>query len=373
VVVREKSDVASNSIRTTSFQLLKVTDIVVEPGQTVTAQLPVKNGAQVFRFLSDGRETFIRPIRDKEFVSPTNIAGLSEYLRENAGISSDGYVGIDAAIGELDYRDGSARQITLVTDSDRESANEVLDFDSLSTELADLNARLNAILDAEFETASGDTAIGMRANQNVFSAGGASGYEETSNGDVVDLTGRQTYGDLAWASDGVVWDLNQLRSGGSTETAFDAFTEVTSDALADDFSIDVVASNSDIRIQNLSGPVAALVPGQNLEFDLEFSQRPENGGTMDLFFERTGTGTLVGSLPVRLVDTFVYDSFAVDPDGDTVRYTLLDSPDGANIDLDTGRVIWKPSIVGVFDFKILADDGKGGEAIQEFAVNVVEG
>ncbi|MBI3301953.1 MAG: putative Ig domain-containing protein, partial [Deltaproteobacteria bacterium] len=75
---------------------------------------------------------------------------------------------------------------------------------------------------------------------------------------------------------------------------------------------------------------------------------------------------------VTLGQTYQYDVTATDPDGDTVLFSLLQSPAGAAIDLFTGLISWAPnsSQIGSQFFTVEAQDGKGGRARQSFAVKV---
>ena len=74
-----------------------------------------------------------------------------------------------------------------------------------------------------------------------------------------------------------------------------------------------------------------------------------------------------------------YEVNATDPDGDTLRYYLIDHPtteesppEFMTIDRNTGVVRWTPSLgeVGPFRFGVLAVDGRGGEATAGFEGNV---
>ena len=70
--------------------------------------------------------------------------------------------------------------------------------------------------------------------------------------------------------------------------------------------------------------------------------------------------------------SYRYDADAVDIDGDTLTYTLLQGPNGAAINATTGLVTWTPSAAGQFGFVIRVNDGKGGTADQAYTVNVAQ-
>jgi YD repeat-containing protein len=68
-----------------------------------------------------------------------------------------------------------------------------------------------------------------------------------------------------------------------------------------------------------------------------------------------------------------YDSLAEDPDGDTVKYSLVGGPAGLRIDPETGTVSWAPSAeqLGEHDVVLRAEDGRGGRADQSYRVRVL--
>lgn len=68
---------------------------------------------------------------------------------------------------------------------------------------------------------------------------------------------------------------------------------------------------------------------------------------------------------------YVYDAQAVDIDGGTLTYSLLDAPQGATIDAATGRITLSTG-AGKYDFVVAVDDGQGGEAQQAFTLTVTE-
>lgn len=71
---------------------------------------------------------------------------------------------------------------------------------------------------------------------------------------------------------------------------------------------------------------------------------------------------------------YFYLPLAQDPDGDTLVFSLVTSPDGAQIDQTTGTIHWTPSSAQVGDhpFLLRVEDGRGGFATQLFTVEVVE-
>ena len=71
-------------------------------------------------------------------------------------------------------------------------------------------------------------------------------------------------------------------------------------------------------------------------------------------------------------ELYEYAVRAEDPDGDTVSFELESAPSGMTIDRAAGQVVWRPGagISGTHHVKIIAADGKGARAWQEFDVSV---
>lgn len=69
---------------------------------------------------------------------------------------------------------------------------------------------------------------------------------------------------------------------------------------------------------------------------------------------------------------YQYDVEAADPDNDAVVFSLIGSPAGSAIDPFTGLITWTPgsSQVGAQVLTVEAQDGRGGRALQSFAVQV---
>jgi fibro-slime domain-containing protein/RHS repeat-associated protein len=100
---------------------------------------------------------------------------------------------------------------------------------------------------------------------------------------------------------------------------------------------------------------------------------------------QTYTLTVLGEVPNRppnfttvpIVDgnvnvPYIYDADAVDPDGDSLRYTFVSAPDGVVFDEATGKLLWTPtaSQIGTQSVVLRIEDGNGGTATQEFKVLV---
>ncbi|MEI6331349.1 MAG: putative Ig domain-containing protein [Pseudanabaena sp. ELA645] len=70
---------------------------------------------------------------------------------------------------------------------------------------------------------------------------------------------------------------------------------------------------------------------------------------------------------------FQYQAKAIDPNNDTVIFSLVSAPLGASIDGSTGLITWQPTSnqIGETTFTIKASDGKGGESLQTGNLNVI--
>lgn len=83
---------------------------------------------------------------------------------------------------------------------------------------------------------------------------------------------------------------------------------------------------------------------------------------------------LIVSDPASLTNREQYEYVvqAKDVDGDTVTYGLETGPPGMTVDKATGQVIWKviPGVAGTHRVKIVAEDGQGGMAWQEFELSI---
>lgn len=83
---------------------------------------------------------------------------------------------------------------------------------------------------------------------------------------------------------------------------------------------------------------------------------------------------LIVSNPAALTNREQYEYVvqATDVDGDTVTYGLETGPPGMTIDKSTGQVMWKviPGVPGTHRVKIMAEDGQGGIAWQEFELSI---
>jgi len=148
------------------------------------------------------------------------------------GGTEDGWQGMDFGISNYSFRAGSARNIILITDEDRDNIDASLSFNSLKTSLDGIGALLNVVVNCGFSSGTGSrsSALGVDSAGNAYEADGSGGFTSDTggkqNGSCFGTT-KTDYVDLAWATKGAAWDLNQLRAGGLTATSFTkAFVDI---------------------------------------------------------------------------------------------------------------------------------------------------
>ncbi len=71
---------------------------------------------------------------------------------------------------------------------------------------------------------------------------------------------------------------------------------------------------------------------------------------------------------------YTYAVKAMDPDGDPLRFRLSEAPEGMTIESETGLIHWKVSVEHpLVDVGVVASDGDGAEAFQQFKLTVRSG
>lgn len=161
----------------------------------------------------------------------------------SVGAVEDGYEAIMTGLN-LGFRAGSARNVILVTDEDR----DVVSTDTYASVLSALDrnkALLNVVVSTAFADNLGGAAMGVSGslgNLIAYTEAASGNYTPTAAGDGViagdvgsgaafyDGTGSGAeidYVDLALDSGGAAWDLNQLEAGGNTALSFShAFVDI---------------------------------------------------------------------------------------------------------------------------------------------------
>ncbi len=85
---------------------------------------------------------------------------------------------------------------------------------------------------------------------------------------------------------------------------------------------------------------------------------------------------IVSTPPEQVVQgVFEYLIETVDADEDSLDISLINAPEGMQLDADSGRLVWqvKPGTEGVFPVTIRVEDAYGGWAGQEFELNLSYG
>lgn len=84
----------------------------------------------------------------------------------------------------------------------------------------------------------------------------------------------------------------------------------------------------------------------------------------------------ITSLPSTTIEggVYTYAVQAMDPDGDTLQFRLSQAPEGMTIQPETGLIQWKVSLERPsVDVGVVASDGDGAEAYQQFKLTVGSG
>lgn len=164
------------------------------------------------------------------FGSASDLASATSNLVLNGGFE-DGYEALDHALNNYSFRQGSAVNLILVTDEDRDihSSAQNLTYQSILNAFQGENALLNAVVSANFRDGNSYSALGVDNQGNAYRADGTGGFIKSGGGYSSSAAGttKTDYVDLAWATNGAAWDLNLLRAGGNTATSFtNAFVDV---------------------------------------------------------------------------------------------------------------------------------------------------
>jgi hypothetical protein len=139
-----------------------------------------------------------------------------------SGIWEDGWDAINFGLRGYYFHNNAHINMVLVTDEDRDSLNPSLTYDKMLTALNDDNVVLDVIVDCGFQNNQGLSALGVNAFGDAYIPDGSGGYTLSTEGGVASPyynTG-SCYVDLAWATGGTAWDVNQLRKGGMVAESF---------------------------------------------------------------------------------------------------------------------------------------------------------
>ncbi len=151
----------------------------------------------------------------------------ADQLRLTGG-TEDGYRALKYAIDNLPFGTGSARNLILVTDEDRDVVSADT-FESLKADIQASNFILNVAVNSRFKCGDDRPALGIAGNGLGLLADGTGGYQTCSGAVVVGQsdTTDADYIQLALEVGGAAWDLDFLRAGGLAAESFtNAFVEI---------------------------------------------------------------------------------------------------------------------------------------------------
>jgi RHS repeat-associated protein len=302
-------------------------------------------------------------------------ASLASTELRAGGIFEDGYAAIDFAVDQNPFRPGAAVNFLLISDEDRDSFDFDLTFADVFSELDSKHILLNLVNNVQLKDGAGAIALAVDDHGVAYKVDGAGGFTTSPGGTFVSGFGttKADYVDMAWALGGALFDLNQLERGGLIATSFTkAFVDFKTEEIRSQLGIDLIASDSTAPFVNRTGVVTGVAGGQTVSFDAEFTG-DGLAHSFDLQFVRADSGVLLGSIPVTINTAYRYPVRALDADGDAITYRLLQAPQGAAIDPSTGRIHWEPPGPGQFEFLVQADDGRGGQDVQRYVVDVTAG
>ncbi len=368
-------DASFDNIEEYSFQVHDLANTpLITPNTTLSDTLEPSEEVKIYRIEGTiGQELLFNLTEQSLFGTASELATLTEVLELTGGFE-DGYDGIDEALSTLPFRDDAAVNLILVTDEDRDILDEQLTFSTILTDLEERRALLNSVISGRFIGEDDQITLGTDAEGNAYLADGNGDYTTIplvlASGDG---TTKSDYIDLSLATQGAAWDINQLREGGNTATSFTkAFVDIKAREILEQLELTVISSDPTVEFNNLTGIVSGVAGGEVAQFEAEFTG---DGLTrsFDLLFVRPQTGTILGSIPVTINNDYLYLAQAVDPDEDSLTYSLINAPNGATINSETGAIDWKPEQGGDYQFTIQADDGRGGIATQDYLVTVTVG
>jgi len=141
-----------------------------------------------------------------------------------SGAWEDGWEAITFGLNNYYFHSDAVASMILVTDEDRDSLDAHLTYDKMLAALTAENVILNVVVDCGFKDGLGASALGVDAYGNAYVADGSGGYTQSPGGVGVSpyYNTDTCYVDLAWATGGAAWDIEQLRDGGLVAESFNA-------------------------------------------------------------------------------------------------------------------------------------------------------
>ena len=314
------------------------------------------------------------------WMTAADFATASDSLATNRSGNEDGYRGIDFALQTYPFRDGAARTVVLVTDEDRTSVDNSLNFTNITDALQAANVDLQMVANANFEDAGMNPAFGAGADGTAWISDGATGFVESTGATFTgfipesggNYDGIETdYVNLANTLGGVTWDLNFLRQDQAAAEAFtNVFVDILGENIVQQIPIDVVASDPNVAFANLSGVQTGIGVGATATFDVEIGT--DTASRFDITFVNETTNQILGTIPASIGDSYQYQIEAIDPDDDALSYTIVDGPAGLTVDSTTGLISWDfpPDAGATYPVTVRVSDNRGGTDEQMYELSI---
>jgi hypothetical protein len=162
-----------------------------------------------------------------DFGTAAQLDSATSGLVTSGGLE-DGYQAMDFVLNNYALRPSAVTNLILVTDEDRDVRATINSADMLNS-LQSMNALLNAVINVSFRCGDNSVALGIDSSNTGYVANGTGGFSTCAGASAVSGSGSSIsdYVDVALATGGAAWDLNQLRAGGVTADSFTAaFTAI---------------------------------------------------------------------------------------------------------------------------------------------------
>ena len=153
----------------------------------------------------------------------------TQLTADRRGGIEDGYLAIDYALNNYDFREQAILTVILVTDEDRDIIDSDITYTSIRDQLQGAcggNGSLTAVIGASLVAGDGTPALGVDADGNAFIADGADftvkegGQYAGTSVAFGNSTTKRDYYDLAIELNGAVFDLSVLKDDGPEVEAF---------------------------------------------------------------------------------------------------------------------------------------------------------
>lgn len=156
-----------------------------------------------------------------EFGTAAEFATATSSLLVSGG-TEDGWRALRFAAGNYGWRAGSARNLILVTDEDRDNSDfGASTFANTKLAIEGIDGILNVVVNNVF-SCGGQRALGIDSDGKGYIADGSGGFTICTGATIGAGFGSTNadYVQMALQLGGAAWDLNLLRAGGNTATSF---------------------------------------------------------------------------------------------------------------------------------------------------------